>query len=184
MSKLEANFDRIHDISAGKHFYQFYKTPEDLLKVLQPYWQEGIRKENFCFWVVPDFMSVEEARQFLVGSIPNIDRLFSEKSFEIVPHVEWYGPGDTFDAEAVATRYMNKIVEAISRGFSVVRISGDNKVSRADLWPIVHEYERNFQSKAASLPCIVLCSYQIHDLGLQQTKDVLDCHDGVLVARV
>lgn len=178
------NFDRLHDVVPGKHFYQFYKEPADLLRVLLPFWQEGVLKRNYCFWVAPDFLSIPEACAFLADGIPNLDELIRGGSFEMAAHADWYGSGETFEGDLIAGKYMGKVEEALRKGFSVIRIAGDNKVSHPGLWPLIHEYERKFQSQAASLPCIVLCSYRLHDLGLQQTKDVLDHHDGVLVARI
>ena len=178
------DFDSLHDVAAGRHFYQFYKSAEDLYKVLIPYWQAGVEKGNFCFWVVPVFLTLENARELLSAAIPDLDRLIAEGKFELAAHADWYGDGETFDGDGVLGKYIGKIEEAISRGFSVVRIAGDTSGFKPHLWPLFQEYEKKGHAEIDSLPCIVLCSYSLHDLRLQQTKDVLDHHHGVLIAKV
>lgn len=184
MDHIKKDFDLSHDIAPGKHFYQFYKSSEDLLRVLLPYWEAGVRKNNFCFWVIPVFMNVGDAKTALRSSIRNIDELIRVGKFEIVSHVEWYGDGKTFDGDMTIYRYTNKMKEAISKGFSVVRVAGDTSGFEPHLWSDLQEYERKGQSQIHMMPCIVLCSYPLHQLRLQQTKDVLDAHHSVLVAKV
>ena len=182
--RYREDFDLVNDIAPGKHFYQFYKSPGDLLQIIVPYFEAGVRKNNFCFWALPPFLTVEKAKEALARSIPNIDDLIQMGNFEIVTKLEWYGNGETFDGNFVLKKYVNKIKEAISRGFSIIRLTGDMSDTKSDLWPTVQEYEQKVQSQMDLLPCIVLCSYSIHELHLQQTKEVLDCHHSVLIAKV
>ncbi len=183
-SNSKEDFDNIHDIAPGKHFYQFYKSPDDLLRILIPYWKSGVQKKNFCFWVIPVFMTVEEAKAELREAIPNIQDLINSGHFEIVLHADWYGDGETFDGDLVIERYIKKMKWAVTHGFPLVRVAGDTSGFKPHLWNALQEYERKGQSQVHLLPCVVLCSYSIHSLRLQQTKDVLDHHHGVLVAKV
>ena len=178
------DFDVLHDIGPGRHFYQFYKNKEDLLKVLLLYWQSGIQKGDFCFWVVPGFMTVDEATEFLEQNIPEFEEHAAMGGFELREHAEWYGTSECFDGDLVMGKYVNKMKEAIGNGFHVIRVSGDMGSYEAAKWPLLREYERKGHARIHELPCIALCSYPIHDLNLQETKDVLDNHHGVLVAKV
>ena len=184
MRNFKEDFDLVHEIAPGKHFYQFYKSPDDLLGILVRYWRAGVQKKNFCFWVLPAYMSVEEAKAVLIPAIPQLDELLYEGSFEIVPHVNWYGDGETFDGDLVIQKYVDKMKEAISNGYSVIRVAGDTSGFKPHLWNALQEYEHKGQEQIHMLPCIALCSYPINSLRLQQTKDVLDNHHAVLVARV
>lgn len=182
--KLTQDFDLLHDVSPGRHFYQFYRFPEDLLKVLNPYWQTGVRKGNFCFWVVPAFMTLEEAVESLSASIPHIETLINSKKFEMVTHEEWYGNGENLNIRGMVQKYTAKIKSAIENGFSCVRMAGDASGFRKSAWPLLQDYEKVGQSQIHSMPCIALCSYPLHELSLHQTKQVLDHHHSVLVAKV
>ena len=182
--KSGEDFDLVHDIGPGRHFYQFYKSGEDLFKVLLPFWRAGVEKGDFCFWAVPNFITLSSVRARLMEVTPDLDNLISKGSFEMVRHQDWYGNGETFDGDMVMEKYRRKIESAIQRGFSLVRIAGDISGFKSHLWPAVREYEKKAHSYIETLPCVVICSYPLHELKLQQTKDVLDCHHDVLVAKV
>ena len=182
-SAFKEDFDLLHDINPGKHFYQFYKDPNDLLKALAPYWEAGVQKGNYCFWIAPVYMTVREAKAALT-EIPHIEEAFQKGSFEIVSHEDWYGDGETFDGDLVLNKFTIKLKEVVSRGFSIMRCAGDAFGFKQHLWSALQEYERKGQSQIHEFPCIALCSYPIHMLRLQQTRDVLDNHHGVLVAHV
>ncbi len=180
------DFDLMHDVFPGRHLYQFYKSKDDLLKVMLRYWEAGIAGGNFCFWSVPSSMSVEEARNYLNRYLPSFYPYFLNGGFELVEHAEWYGDWDAFDGNEVTQKYVEKMRLAIAHGYSVIRIAGDITGLKAEHWPAFRAYERNAHEllKKGDLPCIALCSYPIHELGLPETKDVLDSHHGVLVAKV
>ena len=184
MRNFKEDFDLVHEIVPGKHFYQFYKSPEDLFRILVNYWEAGVQKKDFCFWALPVHLSIEEAKAILKPTIPELDELLFKGSFEIVLHQDWYGDGETFDGELVVAKYIGKMKEAIANGFSVIRVAGDTTGFKPHLWNTLQEYERRSQESIHMLPCIALCSYPIHSLRLQQTKDVLDHHHAVLVAKV
>jgi len=180
-----SHFDLLHDVVPGRHFYQFYKSQNDLLQVLVSYWKAGIEKNNFCFWVVPYFLSVENARQFLSDEIPQFRFYEAKGGFELEPHVAWYGDGDTFDGDLVAKKYIDKMKEVLSRGFQIIRIAGDTSGLKPHVWPELRAYERKGHALMKDLTNVIaLCSYPLHRLSLQETKDVLDSHHGVLVVKV
>lgn len=184
MVPITDDFDLLHDVAPGKHFYQFYKSKEDLIKVLIPYWQAGIDKGHFCFWVIPDFMTVRHAREIVTSQLRNFHEHAVAGGFEIVPHVVWYGDGNSFDGDLVLEKYQKKVAEALQKGFKVIRAAGDGGGFKPHLWSKLREYEHKGQSIIHQFPCIGLCSYPIHQLGLQETKDVLENHHAVLVAKV
>lgn len=184
MINTTEDFDLMHDVEPGKHFYQFYKSEEDLIKVMLLYWQSGIDKGDFCFWVVPDFMTVKKAREILSSQLKNFHNHELLGGFELVPHIAWYGDGETFDGDATTAKYEQKITEAIQKGFKIARVSGDASGFKPHVWPQLRDYERKGHAKIHNFPCIALCSYPIHQLGLQETRDVLENHHGVLVAKV
>jgi len=134
--------------------------------------------------VLPSFMNQDQARDVLVKDIPQIDHLIEEQKFEMMLHHDWYGDGETFDGDAMIEKYTNKIIEMIDLGFSVVRVAGDASGFKPHLWQQIIDYERQGHARIDQIPCIALCCYPIHHLRLQQTKDVLDTHHGVLIAKI
>ncbi len=47
----------------GTHLCQFYESKEDLVKILVPYFAEGLRGNEFCMWVTSLPLEVDEAKK-------------------------------------------------------------------------------------------------------------------------
>ncbi len=60
-----SRIDIIGKIPWGTHFCQFYKTKEDLIDVLVPYFKSGLENNEFCMWVTSEPLSAEEAKRSL-----------------------------------------------------------------------------------------------------------------------
>lgn len=184
MNQFREDFDLMHDITPGRHFYQFYKNPDDLLKVLIPYWYAGVQKKHYCFWSIPSFLTIEKAKFYLAKALPRIEQLIQEGAFELVTHHDWYGNGEYFNGDEMIDRYQKKVKQILKNGFSIIRFAGDASGFKPQVWPELKAYEQKGHAQIHKFPCIALCSYPLHELKLQQTKDVLDSHHGVLVAKV
>ncbi len=183
-SSAKEDFDLLHDVSPGKHFYQFYKSPDDLLKVLIPYWKAGIQKGDFCLWMTPSFLTVSEAKAALGEAVSNLDLLMAKGYFEIVSHAAWYGDGETFDGDLVLAKFRSRFEKARKQGFRVMRVAGDASGFQFHVWPSLRDYEMKCQVSIEQASFIALCSFPLHELKLQQTKDILETHHSVLVAKV
>ncbi|MGZ5556010.1 MAG: MEDS domain-containing protein, partial [Candidatus Aminicenantales bacterium] len=51
----------IGDVSWGTHFCQFYRTAQDLLDILVPYFVAGLQNNEFCMWITSDPLGREAA---------------------------------------------------------------------------------------------------------------------------
>jgi len=60
-----SGIDIVGDIPWGTHFCQFYQTKEDLMDIIVPYFKAGLENNEFCMWVVPQTLDVEEAKEAL-----------------------------------------------------------------------------------------------------------------------
>ena len=54
------------DMPWGSHVCQFYDGKEDLVKMLVPYFKQGLDRNEACVWLVGD-LTVEEARNALAA---------------------------------------------------------------------------------------------------------------------
>ncbi|WP_269849247.1 MEDS domain-containing protein [Methanosarcina horonobensis] len=57
--------DIVGDIPCGTHFCLFYRTKEDLIDVLVPYFKAGLDNNEFCIWIIPESLSLEETKKSL-----------------------------------------------------------------------------------------------------------------------
>jgi hypothetical protein len=177
------DFDSLHNISAGKHFYQFYKGPEDYLHAMVSYFQTGLEKGQACFWLVSARIGIPKVHEFVESLIPQAKSYLSTGQLQILSAETWYLTQGTFDEEKAMSNALQALETIQKKGFSVLRGSGDaGAIPRSD-WKRVFSYEKNISRWIKSQPVIALCAYPIFECSLTETQAVLDRHDDVLIGR-
>ena len=64
----------VGDVQWGTHFCQFYETGQDLFEILVPYFQEGLKGNEFCMWVTSEPLQVDQAKVALQAAVPDLDQ--------------------------------------------------------------------------------------------------------------
>ena len=110
-----SGIDIIGDIPWGTHFCQFYRTADDLLDILVPYFAAGLEANEFCMWVTSEPVDVKAAERALAAAIPDFARRLRDGQMEILPHDQWYLAGGDFDAQRVLDAWAGKLEQARAR---------------------------------------------------------------------
>lgn len=179
------DFDLLHQILPGKHFYQFYKGPADFLHVMLPFFQAGLDKGEACLWLVSRKIGLEFAQVSIANSIPGFSSFVSSGQFEILGAEDWYLMDEFFDEAKAIGGFERFFDEKRRLGFQRFRIAGDigGAVPRT-YWPSVEAYERKVSPWIKSESVIALCAYPILECTPSQAKEILGCHDDVLVGKL
>jgi len=175
------DFDRIQNISPGKHLYQFYRDTSDYLPLMTSFFRAGLAQGHACLWLVAKHVGIEMAFQSLKQQVIELDAYKANGTMRIMSAEDWYLTDGRFDAgkaQTNASRYYENIRAA---GFSVLRAAGDAAAIPVEDWPKLHEYECVMGPWINSNPVVGLCAYPIAQCTLSQTKHVLETHDDVLV---
>jgi hypothetical protein len=96
-----------------------------LINILVPYFQAGLENNEFCLWVTSEPLIEEEARQAMEKAMPGFSRYVESGQIEIVPQDRWYLGDGVFDSRLVLQRCFGKLDDALARGYSGMRVSGD-----------------------------------------------------------
>jgi hypothetical protein len=180
----EANFDTLHDICAGKHFYQFYKNIDDFLQVMIPFFQAGIEKREACLWIVSERIGLTAARDTAEALIPFFTAHLESGLFRLIAAEEWYLTEGAFDKEKAMASAADYLDQVLKTGFHRLRAAGDGAaIPRAD-WEKFQDYEREIAVWIKGQPVIALCAYPILECTPTQTKSILEAHDDVLVGHL
>ncbi len=115
--------DLIGDVPWGTHFCQFYKTKEDLLDVLVPYFKAGLENHEFCMWVTSEPLSATEAQKAMQAAVPDFDRYLKSGQIELLRYTEWYVRDGSFDSQKVLRGWVDKVNEALERGYEGLRLT-------------------------------------------------------------
>ena len=100
----KSGIDIIGDVPWGTHFALFYRTKEDLIDVLVPYFVAGLENNEYCMWVTAEPLDAGEARAKLAAAMPDFGRYVEKGQIEIIPFTDWYKIDGKFDGRAGAQR--------------------------------------------------------------------------------
>ncbi len=102
--KRKSGISVVGDVPWGTHLCQFYKTKEDLLDILVPYFKTGLENNEFCMWVTSEPLNVEEAKTALGKVVKNLDDYIKKGQIEILDYRSWYVKSGKFDSDRVLKR--------------------------------------------------------------------------------
>lgn len=165
----------------GSHFCQFYRTRDDLVDVVVPYFHAGLESNELCIWVTSDFLTTEDALAALTRRVPSFSDYRARTQIEVFPHTDWYLKGGRFDLGRTLGMWMAKHDEALARGFSGLRVSGtpywiDNQRD----WDDFAAYEAEINKVIGGTKLLVLCTYSLEKCGVVEILDVVKNHEFAL----
>ncbi len=173
------------DVPWGTHICQFYKTSEDLVEMLGPYFQAGLENNEFCMWITSNSLSVKEARRAIRRPIPQFDKYEERGQFQIVPCGEWFLKDGNFELKLAAERWIEKLDQALTLGYDGMRATGDVTGNIASIekvdWGDFAEYERVLDRTIEHFKMIILCTYALDKCRAAGLVDVLRSHQVALM---
>ncbi|MBI3307646.1 MAG: MEDS domain-containing protein [Candidatus Omnitrophica bacterium] len=176
------DFDFLHQVSPGRHFYQFFKRSEDYFRVAIPYFLSGLKKGEACLWLISSRMgNCGEIRKVFSSLVSDFDGLCQSGQLQILLAEEWYLTDGHFDeARALenASQYLQKIK---SEGYAAIRGAGDAWAVPQRDWPGLMKYEKKVSALIHTENVTALCAYPILECTPTETRSILNCHDDVLV---
>jgi hypothetical protein len=165
----------------GSHFCQFYRTQQDMIEIVVPYFRAGLENNELCVWVTSDFLTTDDALAALKRGVPGFAEYQALGQIEVFPHTDWYLKGGHFDLKRTLDMWMEKHDEAIARGFAGLRVTGnpywiDNKKD----WDDFAAYEAEINRVIGGTRLLVLCTYSLQKCGLVEILDVVRNHEFAL----
>ena len=171
------------DIPWGTHLCQFYKTKEDLIEILVPYFKAGIENNEYCIWVTSDPLNDREAEEALRKDMPDYDQYLERGQIEIIPHKEWYLKGGTFEFQRVLADCMDKLNIAKASGYDGIRVTGNTAWLEKRDWPDFCDYEETLNNVIGQSQIVAICTYSLDKCGAPEVIDVLSNHEFALIRR-
>ncbi len=171
----------IGDVPWGTHFCQFYKTKQDLLDVLVPYFRAGLEDGEYCMWVTAEPLEGDEARAAMGRALPDLDRYLERGQLEILPYGEWYLEGGAFDSREVLSAWAARLERALSTGYPGLRLTGNTFWLEKKDWKAFTDYEEEINRVIGSSRMIALCTYSLERCGIDEVLDVVKNHQFALI---
>lgn len=179
----KTGIDVIGDVPWATHFCQFYETREDLVDLLVPYFRAGLENNEFCMWVTAAPLNEKEARDAISEAMPDFARYLDRGQMEILPHDEWYLKDGVFDLRRVLDGWVEKLNQALARGYSGLRVTGNTAWLEKNGWRDFTEYEAEINNVIGKYRMLALCTYWLHRCGAAEVIDVVRNHQFALLKR-
>ncbi|AKB33988.1 sensory transduction histidine kinase [Methanosarcina siciliae HI350] len=176
----------IGDIPWGTHLCQFYQTKEDLMDILVPYFKAGLKDHEFCIWITSQPSDVEEAKEALRKSVPDIDIYLEKGQIEIIPHTHWNSKGSKegiFDPERLINSWIEKLDDALADGYDGLRLTENISWLEKENWDNFVKFEEKLDSVIENHRIAALCTYSLDMFDTIEIIDIVVNHRFSLVKR-
>ncbi len=178
-----SGIDLVPEVRWGTHLCQFYRTEQDLIDVLVPYFEAGLEGNEFCMWVTAAPLGVEDAKRSLGRAVENLDDYLEKGQIEILDYAQWYTRSGAFEADAVLQGWVEKEADALKSGFEGLRLTGNTSwLDRKD-WNAFSDYEAIVDRVIGEHKMLAICSYALEKCGAVEVLDVVMNHEFALIRR-
>ena len=177
----ETGIDVLGSVLWGTHACLFYRTKEDLINILVPYFKAGLENNEFCMWITSDPLDPTQAKNAIKEAMPDFDKYLTKGQIEILPHDRWYLDQGIFDRERVMNGWMSKLNLALNNGYAGMRITGNTAWLDEGVWESFIKYEAQINETIDRLPIIVVCTYRLDKCGTSEIVDVVNNHQLALI---
>ena len=179
----KSGISTIGDVPWGTHICQFYRTKEDLLDILIPYFKAGLENKEFCLWVISEPLEIEDAKEALRGSIPGIDTYLEKGQIEIIPYTDWFTTEGVFDSKKVFKVRVEKLNRALDSGYDGMRLSGNTSWLEKESWDSFIQFKEQTDKAMGNYQLINLCTYPLDKHNAAEIIDVVINHQFALIKR-
>jgi PAS domain S-box-containing protein len=179
----KTGIDVIGDVPWATHFCQFYEAREDLVDLLVPYFKAGLENNEFCMWVTAAPLNEKEAHKAISEAMPDFAWYLDRGQMEILPHDEWYLKDGVFDLRRVLDGWVDKLNQALARGYSGLRVTGNTAWLEKNGWRDFTEYEAEINNVIGKYRMLALCTYWLQRCGAAEVIDVVRNHQFALLKR-
>jgi PAS domain S-box-containing protein len=175
--------DVVGDVPWGTHFCQFYQTKEDLIDILVPYFKVGLENNEFCMWVTAEPLEVAEAKKTLRKTVKGYAKYVKNGQIEIISYKDWYVNDGKFDSDRVLTGWVSKLEDALGKGFSGLRLTGNTFWLETNNWEAFADYEAEVNRVIGNYQMIAICTYCLDKCDANEIIDVVKNHQFAIIKR-
>jgi hypothetical protein len=181
--KRKSGINILGDIPWGTHLCQFYRTKEDLIEVLVPYFKAGLENNEFCMWVTSEPLIADEAEKSLRKAVKNLDEYINKGQIKIMSYGQWYTKSGKFEADKVLQAWINKENEARKKGYDGLRLAGNTFWLEEKDWRDFADYELAVNNAFPRYRMLAVCPYSLDKCEASEVIDVVSSHQFALIRR-
>ena len=175
--------DIIGNIPWGTHFCQFYQTKEDLIDILFPYFKSGLENNEVCIWITSQPLEVEEAKEALRRTVPELDTYLKNGQIEFIPYAKWNLQDSNFDSKSISNVWVEKLDQALTNGYEGLRLARNTFWLGKKVWNDFADYEEEIAKIIGNYPMMFLWTYFLDGYNTNKIIDLIINHQFALIKR-
>ena len=179
----KTGIDVLGDVVWGAHFCLFYRTKQDLIDILVPYFKAGLENNEFCIWVTANPLTPKQAENNLKKAVPDLDTYLKKGQIEILPYDRLYLYRGRFDRQRVLKKWADKLDQAIAGGYDGMRVTGNLSWVDEKVWHDFIEYEHALNGTIDKQRIIAVCAYCLDTCGAAEIVEVVNNHQLALIEK-
>lgn len=173
------------DMPWGSHVCQFYNAKEDLLKMLVPYFKQGLENHEACVWLVGD-LTIEEATNALAAAVPELDHYMAKGQMQIRHYTELYTnpDGTVKPADTLCDQFAAMGSAVTAKGFRGLRASGSvSWIDNEEGMSRFMDYETKVHCAIQDSRIMAVCTYPAQAAALHRSRELIHNHGKIYVKR-
>ncbi|UCC96077.1 MAG: MEDS domain-containing protein, partial [Candidatus Omnitrophota bacterium] len=148
-------------VQRGIHMCQFYQTKEDLIDVLVPYFKAGLENNEYCMWIVGELLLKDEIIRTMTRNLSQFEHFLITGQIEIIPYTNWFLTDNVFDQHRVLDALMDKLEQALDKGYDGMRVTGDFSPLIEGNWTNLMDYETKVNDSIGENRMTGICTYPL-----------------------
>lgn len=165
----------------GTHICQFYRSRQELLDILVPYFAAGLQNNELCIWITSAPLESCKAERALSAAVPGLAEFKKRGQLEILSYDQWYTSTGRFDAKTALSRCLAKEAWALANGYAGVRAAANTTWRKGKDRDAFMAYERLANSVVSKHRMMAICSYSLEKCDLTDLIEVIVPHDLALI---
>jgi two-component system, sensor histidine kinase PdtaS len=176
----ECGLPGIKHIPYGVHMCSFYKTRDELIAALVPFFAAGLRNNERCIWITAAPLHAADAIVELEKTGADARAAIANGSLVVRDYDDWYAEAGALKGNQVVALWLAEEQRALAGGYSGLRITGNITFLRSEDWQVFMEYEELVNKAFQGRRIVTLCTYHLESCGAAQVLDVVRRHNVAL----
>lgn len=176
----ECGLPGTRQIPYGVHMCNFYKTRDELIAALVPFFAAGLRGNERCIWITAAPLHAVDAIVELEKANSEVRTAIADGSLVVRDYEDWYAEAGALRGNQVVDLWLAEERRALAGGYSGLRITGNVTFLRSEDWALFMEYEELVNKAFQGRRIVTLCTYRFDSCGAAEVLDVVRRHNGAL----
>ena len=170
----------VRHIPYGVHMCNFYRTREELIAALVPFFAAGLKAGEQCIWITAKPLGAAEAAGELSRAGVDVAAEVGRGALVIRDYDDWYAQAGALKGNQVVDLWLGAERRALDAGYRGLRITGNVTFLQPRDWEQFMEYEALVDKAFQGRRIVTLCTYSLADCGAPEILDVVARHNCTL----